>query len=316
LQNLQVNRLKDKLGTRKVPTAELSLDGTPALLVAGLDQGVRHIAPMLAITRTWNAVCAAAAMRRAVALSRDYARRRVVFGSPLAEKPLHAETLADLQAEAEVGFHLAFRCVELLGREEAAVASEGQRLLLRLLTSLAKLVTGKQAVLVASEALEIFGGAGYVEDTGIPRLLRDAQVLPIWEGTTNVLALDALKVLGEDRVVVALAEDADALAMEARDPELRMIAQRGLEVLRQATRWLTETSGRDLEAGARGLALTVGRTYGLLLLCRQAQWSLDHERDRRAAASCRRFASRGLNWLREADPEARALANDEPLRKS
>jgi hypothetical protein len=313
LQNIQVNRLKDKLGTRKVPTAELTLDGTPAWLLAGLDSGVKNIAPVLAITRTWNAVCSAASMRRAIALCRDYARRRVVFGAPLSEKPLHLETLADLQAEAEIGFHLAFRCAELLGREEGGVANVGERLILRLLTSLAKLVTGKQAVAVASEALEMFGGAGYVEDTGIPRLVRDAQVLPIWEGTTNVLSLDALKTLAEEPVLTALAVDAEALAGAVQDSGLRIVAQEAIDTLGRAARWVTEAPGRDLEAGARGLALAVGRSYGLLLLCRHAQWSLEQERDGRAAASCRRFARLGLGWLRPSDSEARALGNDEPL---
>ena len=118
-------------------------------------------------------------------------RAPVAFGAPLAEKPLHRETLADLQAMFEGAFLLAFRTVELFGRDEAGVSTTTAALL-RLLTPIAKLTTGKQAVAVASETLEAFGGAGYVEDTGLPVLLRDAQVLPIWEGTTNVLSLDAL----------------------------------------------------------------------------------------------------------------------------
>jgi len=174
-----VNRLKDKLGTRKLPTAELTLDGAVGRLVAGEGHGIRNIAPMLNVTRTWNAVCAASGMRRAVALARSYAKKRVQFGAPLADKPLHQETLAGLQAEAEVGFHLAFRVVELLGREEAGELTEHEGRVLRVITPLAKLVTGKQVVAVASEALECFGGADYVEDTDLPRLLRNAQVLPI-----------------------------------------------------------------------------------------------------------------------------------------
>ena len=85
--------------------------------------------------------------------------------------------------------------VELLGRSEAGRASEQQARLLRLLIPIVKLTTAKQAVVVLSETIESFGGAGYVEDTGLPLLLRDAQVLPIWEGTTNVLALDVLRAL-------------------------------------------------------------------------------------------------------------------------
>src|SRR5689334_21227907 len=193
-RNIQINRLKDKLGTRKVPTAELTLDGTPAQLVKGPTDGVRNIAPLLNITRLWNGISAASLMRRGVALAADYARKRVAFGAPLAEKPLHRDMLAVLEAETEGAFQLAFYVAELTGQSETGAISEDDALLLRVLTPVMKLTTGKQSVMVASEILEIFGGAGYVEDTGLPMLLRDTQVLPIWEGTTNVLALDTLRV--------------------------------------------------------------------------------------------------------------------------
>ena len=110
----------------------------------------------------------------------------------LSELPLHVDTLAGLEAETRGAFLLAFELVELMGRQEAGELSDEQRALLRLMTPIAKLLTAKQAVAVVSECIEAFGGAGYVEDTGLPALLRDTQVLPIWEGTTNVLALDAL----------------------------------------------------------------------------------------------------------------------------
>jgi len=225
LRNIQINRLKDKLGTRKVPTAELTLVGTPAQLVIGPSEGVRNIAPLLNITRLWNGISAVALMRRGLALAADYARRRTAFGEPLSEKPLHMDTLAGLQAEAEAAFHLAFYVAELTGRAETPPTDallfrtasgsdrvegplvtnasggtdnidEDETLLLRVLTPVMKLTTGKQAVLVLSEVVEAFGGAGYVEDTGLPQLLRDSQVLPIWEGTTNVLSLDTLRALG------------------------------------------------------------------------------------------------------------------------
>ncbi|HUH04511.1 MAG TPA: acyl-CoA dehydrogenase family protein, partial [Kofleriaceae bacterium] len=98
MQGISINRLKDKLGTRKVPTAELTLDGTPAVLVSERLNGVRNIAPMLNITRTWNAVAAASGMRRALALALDYARRRRAFGAALIDKPLHVDTLAGIAA--------------------------------------------------------------------------------------------------------------------------------------------------------------------------------------------------------------------------
>jgi len=152
--HLLVHRLKDKLGTRKVPTAELTLNGTIAQPVAGLADGVRNIAPMLNLTRTWNSVSSVAYMRRAVALARDYARKRFAFGATLAEKPLHLETLAWMQAEFEAAFQLTFFLVELIGREEGGESTEPERDLLRLLTPIVKLTTAKQSVAVCSEALD------------------------------------------------------------------------------------------------------------------------------------------------------------------
>ena len=98
---LVIDRLKDKLGTHELPTAEIHLEGLPAWPVGELAHGVRQVAPMLNVTRTWNGICAVASMARALALARDYAARREAFGRPLIEQPLHARTLADMQAQFE-----------------------------------------------------------------------------------------------------------------------------------------------------------------------------------------------------------------------
>jgi len=312
-----VNRLKDKLGTRMVPTAELTLDGARATMVAGATNGIKHITPMLAITRTWNAVCAVSGMRHAIALARDYAKRRVAFGAPLRDKALHADTLASMQAEYEGAFHLTFRAVELLGREEAGVLSEHETQLLRLITPLAKLTTGKQAVQVASEALEAFGGAGYVEDTGLPRLLRDAQVLPIWEGTTNVLALDVLRALAKVGMLEAIAREVVART-EATDARLGEAAAVAREALSHAESWLTSARDRGTEAteaGARRFALTLGRALELALLVDHASWTLRDSGDARPLAAARRLARQSIDLLVDGDAlaESRALAFDEPL---
>ena len=316
LRDIEVHRLKDKLGTRKVPTAELTLRGTLATPVMGLDSGVRNIAPMLNVTRTWNAVMSAAGMRRGVALARDYARRRVAFGASLSEKPLHLDTLAGLAAETEGALQLALWVAEVMGRIEAGAAREHDEALLRLLTPITKLTTAKQAVAVASEVLECFGGAGYVEDTGLPMLLRDAQVLPIWEGTTNVLSLDALRALGKGMDVVAALEHAVSERVDAIvDAELRALAMRGQGAIRGAMKWLMEAAGSramDVEASARRFALTLGRSLELVLLAHHGDWAARAEGDRNRALAARRFASAPFDLLRE-EPreEARALALDE-----
>ncbi|MCZ7670157.1 MAG: acyl-CoA dehydrogenase family protein [Chloroflexi bacterium] len=239
LRHIEVARLKDKLGTRKVPTAELYLHGAPAVPVMELANGVRNIIPMLHLTRTWNSVTAVSFMRRGLALARDYAQKREAFGASLAQKPLHVDTLADLQAEFEAAFMLSFYVVELIGKEESGEISAEEGYLLRLLTSLNKLVTGKQAIASASEVLEAFGGAGYIEDTGLPVLLRDSQVLPIWEGTTNVLALDALRALSkeEGEGLQALKNKVQRCARSTGRPLLAEMGQQAI------TAWPTQKTG-------------------------------------------------------------------------
>jgi alkylation response protein AidB-like acyl-CoA dehydrogenase len=318
MNGIAINRLKDKLGTRMVPTAELTLDGARAIPVVGLKDGIKNITPMLTITRTWNAVCATAGMSRAIALVRDYAKKRVVFGAPLADKPLHLDTVAGMEAEYEAAFLLAFRAVELLGREEAGVLTEVEAQLARLLTPIAKLVTGKQAVAVASEALEAFGGAGYVEDTMLPRILRDAQVLPIWEGTTNVLSLDVLRALARVGSLEPIEREVARCCGRAEGTDAASLAKRATDALAHANAWLARAQAEGLpaiEAGARRLAMTLGRALELGLLIEHAAWSLRHEKDTRALAAARRFARHGIDCIVDDDDRdaARALANDVPM---
>jgi acyl-CoA dehydrogenase len=305
LRNISIDRLKDKLGTRKVPTAELTLDGTPAQLVMGTTDGVRNITPVLNITRLWNGISAVSLMRRSIALALDYSHKRSAFGTLLSEKPLHMDTLADLHAEAEAAFQLAFLVAELTGRAETKEINEGQSLLLRLLTPLMKLTTGKQVVAVVSEALEAVGGAGYVEDTGLPMLLRDAHVLPIWEGTTNVLALDALRALGaDDRAFNALKAEVTGCLACVHDHRLGKSARIVQSALAHAESWLAEARKAGtpvVEAGARRFALTLGRLAELALLCKHAQWSQENESDARAIGAARRFAVSGIDLIAAPD---------------
>lgn len=301
LQNIQVNRLKDKLGTRKVPTAELTLDGTPATPVGELGNGVRSITPMLNITRTWNAMASAWAMRRAVALAMDYAGRRRAFGDVLSKKPLHLDTLSSMIAEQEAATLMAFRVAELLGKIERKVATDHERLLFRILTPIAKLLTAKQAVAVTSEAIESFGGAGYVEDTGLPRMLADAQVLPIWEGTTNVLSLDTLRAMSSEGTFEALSQDLHQNLEAAATAELGPSAQAARSALEHATAWLSRAMNEPatMERGARRLALTLGRAYQLSLLAGHAQWAMDEKGSKRGITAANRFASHGVDAIRD-----------------
>jgi hypothetical protein len=242
-------------------------------------------------------------MRRAIALTRDYANKREAFGALLIDKPLHVDTMAEMIAETQGAFLLAFRVVELLGRIEAGEASTAERLVSRLLTPIGKLTTAKQGVTVASEALESFGGAGYVNDTGLPKLLADAQVLPIWEGTTNVLSLDALRALKDEGVWEAFADEIASRLRAATDPRLQTPAKRSQAAVQHAERWLQATLDErpSLEAGARRFAMTLGRATELALLVDHAQWCLDQGKGERALAAARRFARSRINLIEDED---------------
>jgi putative acyl-CoA dehydrogenase len=318
LRNIRIHRLKDKLGTRALPTAELSLEGTPARPVGGEGQGVRKMAALLNVTRAYNAGCAVGSMRRGLALARDYARKRRVFGKLLAEQPLHQETLAGLQVEFEAAFHLAFRVAELMGREELGVATPQEQAVLRLLTPVVKLYTARQAIASASEVLEAFGGAGYVEDTGLPRLLRDAQVLSIWEGTTNVLSLDALRAIEKEAAfepfLADLRDRLEAVRAPALRPEVERVgtaAGRVAAFLRQGL----EGGGDYLQAGVRAFAFSLARTYAAGLLLEYADWQLQAEGDSRGVSAARRWCTQDLAPLLDPGPhhrvESRTLAMDE-----
>lgn len=289
---LRVLRLKDKLGTRALPTAELELEGALAQPVGGLGGGVKKIASLLNLTRLHNSVNACAIMARLLHLLRDYAARRVAFGRALAAHPLHRETLAGLHVEYEAALALTFDCARLLGRQEAGEAADDERALLRLLTPLAKLSTAKQVVALASEALEGFGGAGYVEDTGLPVWLRDAQVLPIWEGTTNVLSLDVLRAAAREGALVAwFGATRPRLEALARGP-LGAPAQdvrRHVDETEAVLRATFDAGDEFTEAAARRLALRLAALSAAVPLLEQGAWALEHGRGERSARAAKRF---------------------------
>jgi alkylation response protein AidB-like acyl-CoA dehydrogenase len=274
-RGVALHRLKSKLGTRAVPTAEVGLHDAYALPVGNPEGGgLARMMTLVVVTRLHNAAAAAAGMRRGLAYARAYAGVRTVAGGRLADNPLHRTTLSTLAVDAQAAFALAAHAFALLGRVEVDGdhAAEAE---LRLVAPLAKLTTGKLAVASASEYLESFGGAGYVEDTGLPRLLRDAQVLPIWEGTTNVLAIDVLRALSRDpeagKAFIARLDEATGQASS-------MLIGGAVDGLRAARFFLTDAlpaatadpRSETVVAGARHLALTMGYALALALLVEHA----------------------------------------------
>ncbi|WP_433065759.1 acyl-CoA dehydrogenase family protein [Dactylosporangium sp. CS-033363] len=282
-QGVQVLRLKDKLGTRAVPTGEVRLDGARAFPLTDPGRpGLGAMMTLVVVTRLHNAAAAAGGMRRGLEYALAYAAERTIAGGVLADNPLHRATLGGLAVDAAGAFALAAHSFALLGRAEHGDADAAAEL--RLAAPLAKLTTGRLAVASASEYLECFGGAGYVEDTGIPRLLRDAQVLPIWEGTTNVLSIDVLRALSADGGRPLLHRL--TAAADAATHRLPGVA----EALAAATTRLAgdvATAAGDprdarVVAGARELALRLGHAYTAGLLLEHAAWAAERGDERPA----------------------------------
>ena len=300
LNGIRINRLKDKLGTRALPTAELTLDGASATLVGGPGDGVKKISSLFNITRIYNACCAVGYMRRAIALARDYATKRIAFGRALSEHSLHLETLSNLQIEFTAAFHLVFHAIELLGKDEVGEASPSESAILRLLTPLCKLYTAKQAISVVSEVLEAFGGAGYVEDTGLPQLLRDVQVLSIWEGTTNILSLDVLRAIRKEKAGEPFLEDIHERVSKINVQELSFSKDKTLEAvvkLKQYMASMVQMSDDDQQMAARSFAFSMAQIYAASLLLEHADWSVQKGKDPLASITAIRWCSRNLTPL-------------------
>ncbi|KAM4809857.1 acyl-CoA dehydrogenase family member 11-like [Rhinophrynus dorsalis] len=279
LNGIEVQRLKDKLGTRQLPTAELLLDGVKALRISPEGRGVSSISNMLTITRIHNTIAATSGMRRVINLAREYASKRFVFGKLIKDHPLHIQTMARMEVEARGAFLLLMEVARLLGLEETNMATEQDQHLLRLLTPVAKLYTGKQALGVISEGLECFGGQGYMEDTGLPAMLRDAQVLTIWEGTTNILSLDVLRsvIKSQGHVLSTFFSNAqEKLDAASSVPSLSQSVQRTLEALHKL-RAFTQQAGRRggnlMELVARDFSYSLAKIFIACLLLDHAAWS-------------------------------------------
>jgi len=195
--SFRVQRLKDKLGNRSNASSEVEFDGTTwARRVGEVGRGVATIIEMVAATRLDCVTGSAALMRQAVAQATHHAAHRSAFGGLLTDKPLMQNVLADLALESEAASALTMRLAAAFdaaqgGGEDA----EQERQLLRLALPAAKYWVTKRATPLAGEALECLGGNGYVEESGMPRLLRESPLNSIWEGSGNVQALDLLRAL-------------------------------------------------------------------------------------------------------------------------
>ncbi len=269
---IQVRRLKEKMGTKALPTAELDLCGAVAVPVGGIGRGVAKVASVLNIARLWAALAGPSSVGHLLGLARDYADRREVFGCKLSEQPVHVAWLAQIAAEYEAMLALAFETAAAVGRAEHG----GNASLARLLTPLAKLSCARGGIAGTSELLESFGGAGYLEDTGIPAIFRNVHVNAIWEGTTNVLSHDVLRALGSVALAQEWIEDIERRIAGLNAAELAPVVAR----IAPALATLRPMVLAPPEPEARRMAQGMARVTQAVLLAEGAQWRLREKHDR------------------------------------
>jgi acyl-CoA dehydrogenase len=205
----RIVRLKDKLGTRSMASGEIKLEGAIAYAVGKLDRGFVQMAEMVNSSRLSNGVKSTALMRRAHHDAMTVAKNRVVFGSRIIDLPLARRQLMKIMLATEQALSMSFVTADALDRAEAG--SQDAAALLRILTPTLKFRATRDARKVCGDALEMRGGIGYIEEFATARLLRDAHLGSIWEGTGNIVALDTLKrAVGRHGAEAALAADLHA----------------------------------------------------------------------------------------------------------
>lgn len=274
--NVRVRALKHKLATRGVPTGEVELEGTRAMMLAPPGEGVYRILQSLTQARVANCVASAGITRIAALEATLRAEERRAFGRPIGQHALVARDLLELRLE-----HLGTTATALLVAEVFHRAWQDLRdpeyLLLRVLGHIAKVATAEASARATNLAMEVFGGLGFIEDFGIARWHREALVLPIWEGTSNIHARDAGEALG-----VRGAEDALRALLERFLPfgiaaQALAVADRAVKELRgeeweakQALRRL----GQVLECAALGRAAAIVEGLGEVA---ELRWRQHHE---------------------------------------
>lgn len=219
LNQITIRRLKDKLGVRAVPSGEVEFNGAKAYVVGDPTKGIYYMLEALNLSRICNAAASVGIMKRALDEAMHYTAGRTAFGQTVSQFPMVQHSLGALHAKWHASLVALF---DLVSRYDDVVngnASEEEQQLVRLLIALVKKETAEWAIEFTHEAIELHGGNGYIEDFVLPRLLRDAQVLTVWEGTANILAHELIRLVQKNAHVTLLKE-----LQQTSNPYLQQLA--------------------------------------------------------------------------------------------
>ncbi len=293
--DLVIRRLKDKLGTIAVPTGEIVFEGARARLVGEEERGFRYVTEMLNYERLTNATGAVGIVGRSLLEAKIHAANREAFGGTIQEYPLMKRDLVEMTVDYEAAAAFSFEAMRHYVERERRGADAGDDSdayrLMRLLVPVAKYKTARMAVDTASYAMEVLGGNGYVRGFTVERLYRDAQVLPIWEGTSNILSLDVLRALSREAAHEALIPRVRGL-LDVEHPFVASIAEtvegRFVELQEALTTLATEDE-EYAQYHAKRLADLLFDVVTASVLVHEAQWAIDEDGDGRKALVAEAF---------------------------
>ncbi len=297
---MHIRRLKDKLGTRAVPTGEVDFIDAEAYLMgrengeaAARDgHGINRMMKMVQGSRAGVALMGLGIMRRSFLEAAIYAHHRTAFGRLIADFPLVRETLVEMAVEVEAGCAIAFEMGEAGTRRD-----EESKRLYRVLVPLAKLRCARRGLDLASQAVEIHGGNGYIENWPVARQLRDAQCHTIWEGTENIICLDVLRSITKEHADEALFARIERALGGAEHPSLTATASqigRSVDEVKDAIAWLDKAPQDVRLLQARRLSNYMADVAQAALLVEEAVWELAHKNSARKAIIARYFVATRL----------------------
>jgi acyl-CoA dehydrogenase len=285
LNDALFRRLKDKLGTIAVPTGEIEYRGATGYLVGEEGQGFKAMAEMMNYERLTNATGAVGVMGRALLESKVRTADREAFGNRIDQYPLMRRDLVEMTVDYEAAAAFSFEATRFYDEYKAeGETSDRAWKMMRLLVPIAKKETARKSVEVTSYAMEVLGGNGYVREHTTERLLRDAQVLPIWEGTSNILSLDLLRVLGKEQAHEELVPYVNEL-LDVEHPFLEALVETVSDRFTDLQNALVTLASEDddyAQYHAKELATLTYDVVCAALLVSEAQASLDDGDARKA----------------------------------
>ena len=307
--NYRIRRLKEKLGTRSVPTGEVELEDAEGYLVGSTEQGIYIALEVLTVARIANAIAAMGLARKAYLDALLYTHHREAFGKKLVDHPLIRRDLLEMEVELEANLALTLKTIDLFNTTwQQTPPYKTDYHYTRLMGHIAKNMTAEASAWITRMAMECHGGIGFMEDFPIARWHRDALVTPIWEGASNIQALDLLEVIVKKQAHRSFLEEMHQLASDVHDAELQKSIRQGLENCEQELNRMAKMKPDEAQYFAKDLLQLMGHTAALALLTWLGERPGAGKQSNRFLNIARIYAYRHLlrqalplEWLRKAE---------------